>query len=115
MNVVANYIDYLIDNLVVLSSTAEEQIEYLSKIGHAEVDELALEYHDLIILAPSMRDAGRLSELQLQALSKISSKLQDMSGSSNELFWTHESLRDSPAWDEVRILARDALTAIEGL
>ncbi|MGH9961032.1 MAG: hypothetical protein ACREBC_28585, partial [Pyrinomonadaceae bacterium] len=105
-----DFINALIDIIKLLAADAEEQLNYLAKIGVAGgIDELALEFEDVAILAQSKLNQGQINEIQYQKICDLNQKLIDMSGEENAVLWTEEALRESDDWKAVRRLARNCL------
>jgi len=95
-----------------LAAPAEEQIDYLIQLGtYPLADELALEFNYGAIMAPQLVEAGALNESQARILHDLDRMLKEMSGIENAPLWQADSLR-VPIWDEVRILAREALVGL---
>lgn len=105
-----DFVNKMREALGLLAADAGDQLRYLSEIGVAGVvDELALEFDDLMTLAQSRLDQGDITEVQYEKLRELDQKLSDMSGSNNASLWTEEALRTSDEWKEVRRLARSTL------
>lgn len=96
----------LTELLAILSSSAEIQLDYLKGMGNVSVDELALELHELMQIAPSMLEAGDVTQRRLNAVGLIDKKFNEMSGDKNAALWTESALCESADWAEIRILAR---------
>jgi hypothetical protein len=100
-----------------LSSDAETQIEWLRSIHKSEgpviADELALELEDLWLDGrhPGLEWASPSPMLRsnIEALDRT---LDSMSGGERADLWTEEALRSRPEWDDVRILAAQALSTL---
>lgn len=105
-----NYIYRLLDSLNALALPADEQLQHLKNLGGAQVvlgiDELALEYSDLVLLLDQHRnDLGIGSELA-NDLRRLDELLDSMSGAQNAVLWSPVALRESCDWKRVRELAR---------
>ena len=97
----------LAETLAHLADDASAQERYLRKIGTwPSLDELALELDDVTGSDVVAEAAGPL-------LQRLSETLDEMSGAGNARLWEPDALHN-PEWDEVRRLARDALTALTG-
>ncbi len=109
------YLQNMVHALELLSANSNDQLHYLLEIGLPnEIDELALEFEDEASLITSMFKKGQLSRSQFDALNKLSDKLDQMSGRSNKELWQPSTLRDSPEWKEIRLLAKNALALLSG-
>lgn len=102
-----NYLNALIEVLKILASSASEQLSYLRKLGSPSVDELALEFNDLFLLASAKVESGELSQEQFEFLKALDLQLDKMSDV--EQNWTDESLSGDEEWEEVRRLAASSL------
>ena len=103
------------DALRLLASPAQSQLDHLSELGvPGGVDELGLEFDDIASAAEDMVESGELSPSQFETMVPLREKLTAMSGPKHAALWTAEALFQSPEWNGVRALARNALTAIEG-
>jgi|HubBroStandDraft_4_1064222.scaffolds.fasta_scaffold231145_1 hypothetical protein len=98
------------DELVVLSSDAESQLEHLRSTGFSEcIDELALDYDAIAAAAGDMLQRGEINADQRECVSELNSLLSMMSGQANAHLWTPEALRSSEKWKEVRTKASECL------
>jgi hypothetical protein len=87
-----------------LAAPAAEQIAYLERLGVLPlIDELALEFDDIVGLVPQLVEEGHLTADQATAISAIDHMLSEMSDRHD--LWTTDALLDHPAWQEVRRLA----------
>ena len=87
-----------------LAAPAAEQIAYLERLGVLPlIDELALEFGDIVGLVPQLVEEGHLTADQATAVSAIDHMLSEMSDRHD--LWTMDALLDHPAWQEVRRLA----------
>ena len=79
--------------------------------GTVKADELALDYDNFVhAYLGNFRD--EISQSQREALLAIDAMLRGMSGRENAGLWTEDAVISHPKWESVRILARDALTAL---
>ena len=103
-----------------LAAEADQQVMYLESLGLPgyvklgspdlrNVDELALEFDDAILVRRSLRRSGELSAEQLKCLLKLASILSSMSGQENAELWTIEALYTRREWKAVREKAMDCL------
>jgi hypothetical protein len=91
-----------------LSLDADEQLHELCRLGCPDVvDELALQFHDQAVLADQLFSSGQITEKELSLVRRIDELLVNMSGEVNAALWTPAALRSSPAWEQVRQLARE--------
>lgn len=72
-------------------------------------DELALEFTDALWVATSNR---LLHAAAAEKLNRIDELLEQHSGERNSENWTVEALRRNPLWEQVRVLAADALVTL---
>ncbi len=104
-----------------LTWTADQQVAYLDSIlGHLTKaedtsgyrnDELALELEDNLVTLPNILDAGFLEIKAVDSIKPLDTFLNEHSGKENSDFWAREALYHDERWNEVRKLARTALTA----
>lgn len=91
-----------------LSYDADEQLAELRELGCPDVvDELALQFHDQAILADQLHSSNEITEEELEVVRRIDKLLESMSGEANAELWTVSSLKTSPAWMQVRSVARE--------
>lgn len=96
-----------------LAAPANEQAKYLRAIETLpSADELALEFHDLVISPKRLRSEAGASDELLDLLAKIDKKLSSFSGTSHAEDWEASALARSRNWAEVRELAELALEAM---
>lgn len=107
----SKYIKSFVEILKVLSLSAQKQLIYLIELGNPSVDELALEFDDLFLLAPSKLDSGELTHEQFKLLNVINLKFEEMGDL--EKNWSESSLSNSEEWEELRGLAKLALSEME--
>jgi hypothetical protein len=108
------YRDELRDCLSRLAAPADQQTKYLQEIGvYPSADELALELHELVLLADSKLQEGEIAKSERDEIAGLDSKLAAISGPENASLWTAEALSSVPEWKEVRNLAKECLRLIE--
>jgi hypothetical protein len=101
------YCESLIDVLKTLSSNSDDQLAYLNEIGiPGNIDEIALEFDDMAILAKKKYKDGEITENQYKLIEELEQKIDLLSGEDNSNFWTEDSLRNAKEWEEIRKLAR---------
>lgn len=95
---------------------AQAQVEWLNSLGlpgtAALADELALEFDDGYTLLSTFLRNGWLKQESAEVLADIARALTAMSGRENEAAWAVEALASDARWEEVRQLARKALTRL---
>jgi hypothetical protein len=105
----------------VLASDPSEQIRWLRKDGVSDqwlqnagfpgvADELALSFNDIAAARENMLQCGELSNKECEAIERLDKYLDQMSGSENAELWTVHALNTSKEWEEVRALAKLALS-----
>ncbi|MCB2262240.1 MAG: hypothetical protein LGR52_04775 [Candidatus Thiosymbion ectosymbiont of Robbea hypermnestra] len=88
-----------------LSSSADEQLEYLTALGmQNSIDEIALEFDDIV--GPFVADL-KLPEAVRNKLRSIDERLNKMSDHKD--LWTPAALKSRQEWTEIRSVARRAL------
>jgi len=102
----------LCDNLKILSSTPSEQLLYLTRIGGASVDELALEFEEVMLLAVQKFSEGNIEAALFDSISLLNEKLDSLSGDEHGDYWTEESLFSAEEWQQVRVIAGDCLAKV---
>jgi len=98
--------------VAVLALEAEGQIAWLGGKDLPLVDELALEFDDGFRLAPTFIERGWLDATALPVLAEIDQHLNSMSGEHNAGLWQVDALARRTEWNQVRTLARTALTLL---
>jgi hypothetical protein len=95
-------------SLRLLAAPAAHQLDLFPSLTSTP-DHMALEFehwHDIVIET----QPETLSSAQQSALSGLEDQLDAMADGDEET-WTECALRESPAWERVRVLARAALAA----
>ena len=103
----SEYINALQELLKILSSPAQEQLSYLNDLGDISLDELALEFDELFLLASTKLEAWELSQPQFKALNFLNSMLDKISNIDE--CWTKSSLSERREWEEIRKLSNVCL------
>ena len=102
----------LITSLKVLSWEAIDQLRYLGTLGiSGNIDELALEFDDVALLAKVKYESREFNEEQYKFVERLSTQLDEMSGIQNKQLWTEKALINTPQWKEVREHAKACLNA----
>lgn len=104
--------DRLKHALQLLAMSSEIQLSLLPDFV-AKADELALDFDHWCETAIDLY-SPEITEEQIRALKRVDKSLSDISwgGSAyHEKLWTDEAVRDAPEWEEVRLLAKEALAA----
>ena len=122
----------LFRSLANLALPASEQIAYLQDVFRfmkmkqegdwISPEELVLEYDDSFRGACGDPERGTLGwrhELgltpeQIDALTKLDDKFDEIQGAENAAMWTGLALKREPFWQEVRKMATDCLNLLEG-
>lgn len=90
-----------------LSMPADEQIAYLESLGmQGCVDELGLEFDDVMLFVQTLKTTSYLTDQQIDCLDQLNECLISMSGQEKPALWTYEALLKSAEWNRVRTLAR---------
>ena len=98
----------LIETLRLLASDAETQLSVLPKWVMA-ADELALTFHDAVLLATSNPQRLGLAVDQLEALKQID---EDLGQRRDGEFWSNKGLREDAAWEAIRARAKGILGSL---
>jgi hypothetical protein len=107
----------LIEWLQALALSAEEQVQFLKEIGgqdylYLPVDELALEYYEIILLLDQYREAANISEAAEAALRDLDKHFQSFSGHVKKELWAYDALSKQPIWETARVKARQCLVLL---
>ena len=105
------FVAAFVRSVAVLALEADAQIAWLGAKGFP-LDELALEFDDGFRMMPTFIERDWLNETALRVLAEIDEHLGSMSGEHNADLWQVEALARRTEWDEVRTLARTALTLL---
>jgi hypothetical protein len=102
-----------------LAAPAEDQIRRLRAIygrdlgEFSNIDEIALEFSDIVLLRDTMLQAGEISHEQHQCLGDLDRALARISGNRCAALWTVEALRTDERWDDIRAKALECLKTFE--
>lgn len=101
----------LIENLVILSSSAQRQAEIIG-VG-AVCEEMALDFETYFTLEyPNYLEIGLLTMSQLEKLQELDNFLEDKSGNNSPDFWNDLLLQQSLEWQVVRQKAQGILVML---
>jgi hypothetical protein len=106
----------LVRTLRNLASEPDAQKAFLVALGSWDnTDELALEFDD--IYRPLVHHLGELNVPQsaVEKLARLNELLDEMSGPQNAELWGPDALKTSERWAEVRRLAADILSDLDGV
>ncbi|MCG8351118.1 MAG: hypothetical protein MI924_25390 [Chloroflexales bacterium] len=110
----SDFIPLLIKTLRLLTRSADEQVCYLVNLGiKGNVDELALEYDDVMRLAQDQLDLGQITRFQYDSMQRLDQQLDEMSSSDKAYLWTEKALYDAREWSEVRKMAIERLSLFD--
>lgn len=98
--------------LSVLASSADEQLNYLEKLGDVPVDELALEFDDIVNVVLTDLKKEVITQKQYLCIKALDARFSELSGEENLSFWTENALYNDLRWQEIRDMAA---TCLEGL
>lgn len=100
------------DSVLNLSLPSEDQLSILDALGNREaIDELALALDDAFWVVSEAFNRNQLSRTELNSLNELNRTLNELSGPSKAENWTVEALENNQEWDNVRLLARQALVS----
>ncbi|MFD7584694.1 hypothetical protein ACFV84_04580 [Kitasatospora sp. NPDC059811] len=108
LEAVRNWVVRVVD---LIGCPPARQLEYI-KTERVGVDEIALQFDDVLNLVQGAVDEGSLSPEILELLLPIDSQLKEMTESKEDL-WDDESLSEASEWDELRLAAQQALVGFE--
>ena len=100
-----DYCNVALNALKILSAEASDQLSYLDRIGGASIDELALEFEELMLLAPSKLESGEITRQQYLSLKSIDKELDGLGYEC----WSELAIRNSHEWKKIRALAEKSL------
>lgn len=102
------YYQMLIQAVQVVSANATTQMDVLPNWVHIP-DEIVNIYNESYILVDQLIEAGLVSSYQVEALNNLHNHIHEMTLSRDTNLWTLEALKSHPKWDEMRVLAKNAL------
>ena len=106
----------LVRTLRNLASEPEAQKAFLASLGTAgSNDELALEFDD--IYRPLVHQFAQLNvpHSTVDKLARLDGLLDEMSGPQHHELWEPDALQTSERWAEVRRLAADVVSDLDGI
>jgi hypothetical protein len=97
--------------LQLLAAAAPDQLAHFLPPDFAfKADEMALDFENW---ATSVHTYWTLTEEQTARLTELDACLDNLSGEQNAAFWTDAALISDPRWEQVRALAKAALTSFQ--
>ena len=98
--------------LGILAATAEDQLRYLDNLGldYGDVSELALEFDDDLPIFLQHAPKQQLTNSLTSILGQIDAIFQQLGD--DHASWTPLALKNSPKWEEIRKLSKEALILI---
>ena len=72
-------------------------------------EEIALVFHDCVLLGDHLVSSGLLTNHQLESVAAIDRELELRSNQEQKDFWTEQALRSSETWEKIRRRAQEAL------
>ena len=105
--------DAFIKTMIMFSSSAEKQI-YCYGEESAVADEIAEDFYQYFTILKEQKYFNKSEYLTAKEnLEAINTILDECSGSTNEEFWTLDSLRKNPVWENLRNLMKDAIKKMD--
>jgi len=102
------------DILKTLASDPGSQLKYLEETGAPKcVDELALDYDDIAIVAADMVRQDEITREASEYIKRLLEYFKSFSGEANAPLWTPEALYSAEEWKRVRSIAKEILTLLE--
>jgi hypothetical protein len=102
------HLNMLVQSLQLLAADYEEQVKALPEFVDVP-DEIALTFNEAYLLIENFDKEGLMTTSQKMDLRQIDSALEQMS--KGEDVWTLNALKTSSQWEDVRLLASNALKA----
>jgi hypothetical protein len=99
----------LVESLQLLSADYSTQVDALPKFVVIP-DEIALIYHECVLLLDQISEAGFLKEEEVRQLVEIDDKFNEMNTEAD--FWSLESLQHHPEWNKIRMVAKKILRSL---
>lgn len=111
-NIIRWKFSQLIENLVILSSSAQRQAEIIG-VG-AVCEEMALDFETYFTLEyPNYLETGLLTMSQLEKLQELDNFFEEKSGNNSPDFWDDLLLEKSLTWQVVRQKAQEILVMLD--
>ncbi len=105
------FLQMLVECLQLLAADYETQVATLPSYVHIP-DELALNYHDCILLMDQITKSGLLNERVATRLTELDSELAEMSGANHASLWTLNALMHDDTWNGIRQQAIEILSLL---
>ena len=99
----------LVESLQLLSADYSTQVDAIPKFVVIP-DEIALIYHECVLLLDQISEAGFLKEEDVRQLVEIDDKFNEMNTEAD--FWSLESLQHHPEWNKIRMVAKKILRSL---
>ena len=99
----------LLEEVRILASSSDQQIEHLNSIGDVSVDELALDF-DAAWQPVKSFVKSEYGATVFGTLSELDTKLDEMSGEGNKHLWTYAGLKTEQEWGIIRDIASQHLS-----
>jgi hypothetical protein len=96
-------------SLQALAAPADLQLQLIPEYLWA-VDELAIEFDQWYQVMKRRRTV--FTTKQREILETLNKKLDEISGPENIRYWMEDTVRTDIAWEDIRLLARNALDAL---
>jgi hypothetical protein len=109
MSTVRYFFGILLDAIRLAASDYEDQVQALPDFVF-KPDEVALLFDDAYVGFHQVIAAKMVTDPQIEAVKAIDTFFDEMSSNKDkEKIWTLEAMETSPVWQELRLLARNAL------
>jgi hypothetical protein len=99
-----------------LASGPDAQKAFLVDLGTGDsADELALEFDDMYRPLVHQFDELNVPHSTVEKLARLDGLLDEMSGPQHAELWESDALQTSEQWSEVRRLAADVISDLDGM
>jgi hypothetical protein len=112
MTLAHEHLNRLIESVELLAADFDVQRQVLPTFVFVP-DEVALTFDNAMTVIDQIRDAGLLTDEQIELLSRINTIFDTMSGPGHESFWTPDSMQHDATWNKIRTLAKKALHSLD--
>jgi hypothetical protein len=99
----------LVESIQLLAADYSTQVDALPKYVVVP-DEIALIYHECVLLLDQISEAGFLKEEVARQIVELDDKFNKMNLEAN--FWSLESLQRHPEWNKIRMVAKNILRSL---